>query len=33
MGSYYIDLKFHGLDVKEIEAKPAVNRKVAAESV
>jgi len=32
-GSYYIDLKFHGLDIKEIEARPAVNRKAETESV
>ena len=27
-GTYYIDLKFHGLDLKEIESRPPVNRKL-----
>jgi quercetin dioxygenase-like cupin family protein len=31
-GSYYIDLKFHGLDLNEIEARPAVNRRTETES-
>ena len=31
-GSYYIDLKFHGLDLKEIESRPAVNRPMEKET-
>ena len=31
-GTYYIDLKYHGLDLEEVESRPAVNRKSEAEA-